>query len=724
MTKHRFIFIKATVAGCLFLLVFQVAILRSFPQASQNHEPTGWPVVGADLGNTRYSPLAQVSAANINQLSETWASRAFQDGAASRSTPVIHRGLLFVTAGTGVYAMNAQTGQTAWVYHTDSSQGPKSGDTTAGLIEVWKAGRALPNSQGVAIGEGQVFVGLTDGRVIALDEKTGELKWSRQAGDDPPKKGQSVSAAPTYSDGIVFIGLANGDYHLRGRLVALDAKTGQELWHFFTVPGPGETGHETWAQDNEVWKVGGGGVWQTPTIDPALSTVYFVVGNPVPQYAGEVRPGNNLFTSSVVALDMKTGNFRWYYQVVHHDIWDSDIATALILYDAQYKGTMRKGLAAIRPDGYLFLLDRQTGKPLIPVEERAVPQNEFQKTSRTQPFPIGAESLLPDCSTWKERIPAGFVLGCTYTPYSLPPPSSDPPNILATGFTVRGTPMSYSPETGYFYAHGNAGLGWRRRAEDPYFFGVTNHVPGLKSFGVIGAIDSRTDKIVWKKEIPISIFGRGGELTTAGGLMFRLEGDGNFLAYDAKTGDQLWKFQTGSAGAAGSPATYEIDGIQYIAIPAGPVVFAFKLNGLLQPSQAPELPAVEDFSGPITDTKTIETSTLDHATVLTGGNRYYVDEYEFNPYRARVKLGTTVTWTNNGILPHTISALDGSWSTGVLNPTEEKTVTFSKPGTYTYICKEHPWTYGQIIVLPESEAEQQDEKKGDASVNVGAKGKK
>ena len=607
---------------------------------------------------------------------------------------------MFVNAGTRVYALDARTGELLWTHVTNAS--PGSGETTAGLIEAWKSANGIPNGQGVSTGDEMVFVGLMDGRVAALDQNTGKMRWSQQIGEDPPKKGQSVSAAPAYSNGVLYAGMANGDYHLRGRMVALDAKTGRKLWEFFTIPGPGETGHDTWPKDSEVWRIGGGGVWHTPAVDPRLGMVFFSVGNPVPQYAGEARAGDNLFTSSVVALDTKTGRLRWYYQVVRHDIWDADLATPVTLYEGQIDGRRREALALIRPDGYVFMLDRETGKPIFPVKEMPVPQSAFQKTAATQPFPVGADPLLPDCSAYKDKVPPGFVLGCAYAPYSMPPPSTDPPNLVAPGLTVRYTPHAYSPQTGFFYGKGTAGLAWRRRSDDPFYFGGTGRIPGLQRSAVLGAIDSRTNKLAWRKEMPFALFSRGGPLVTAGGLLFQLAADGNFQAFDARTGDQLWQFQTGAAGGSGSPSTYEIAGEQYVAIASGPTVWSFKLGGTLEPLADPELLREEEFAGPIQNTEAIETASLHRAATLTGGNRYFIDEYSFTPYRARVKAGASVTWTNNGKMSHTIVARNGAWTTGRILPTQEATVKFDTPGAYAYSCKEHPWSFGQLIVESET----------------------
>jgi alcohol dehydrogenase (cytochrome c) len=545
-----------------------------------------WTTVGGDWANSRYSTLAQINLQTVNRLGAAWVSKRFEDGASSRSTPVVKDGVMFMTAGARVYALNAQIGDVVWTWRAElPPTQAASVASTGALVQALNAGIGFPNPSGVAVGDGLAFVGLMDGQVAALDQKTGVLKWRRQIGDDPPKKGQSVSAAPVYARGVLFAGLANGDWALRGRVVALDAKSGTPLWTFFVVPGPGEPGHDTWAQDNDVWKMGGGGVWMTGAIDEDLGLVYFVTGNAVPQEGGQLRPGDNLYTASIVALEVKTGKLAWHYQVVHHDLWDADIAVPLLLYDAQVSGRARKAVAAMRSDGYLFLLDRQTGKPLLPVEERPVPQDAALKSARTQPFPVGADMLVPDCYAYRDRVPEGFELGCQFTP-----PSTTRPNVLATGHSVRVTPMAYSPQTGYIYAQGSSGLGLRRRiTDDPWFWaggGGGVALLGLPSTGVFAAIDSRTNKIVWKKEIPTAVLGNSGPLTTAGGLVFRGAADGNVEAYDARTGDRVWQFQTGTPGGRGPAATYEVGGEQHVALTFGPEVWAFKLGGSVSPRPA------------------------------------------------------------------------------------------------------------------------------------------
>jgi PQQ-dependent dehydrogenase (methanol/ethanol family) len=650
-----------------------------------------WSTVSGDLGNTRYSTLTQINPQTIGRLAGAWMSAKFDAVGAGRAMPVVKDGLLFIPIGSSIYAYDAKTGAKKWQYSTDAQP------ATAGLNEYNRSDRGLPNREGVAVADGLVFVGLTNAHTIALREQSGEVVWDTFVGIEPPRAGQGVSGAPVYANGLVFVG-TSGDTGFRGKVIALDAKTGKKAWEWFVIPGPNEPGHETWPKNSDSWKTGGGAVWLVGAADPDLGLVYFGTGNGVPQYAGDTRAGDNLYLCSVVALEIKTGKLRWHYQTIRHDIWEADIAESPVLFDAQVGGRTRKAIAAMRTDGYLFMLDRETGKPLGPIEERKVPQDARTHTVATQPYPVGAEPVLPDCTEWRKKtIPSGFELGCFFAPASL-----DAPNLLTPAWGMRAVPMAFSPQTGYFYAIGNASLQWFRRAEDPYIFILgAGKVPGMpQGHGVMAAIDSRTNRIAWKKEYQ---GGRpAGALATAGGLLFQMMGDGNFVAEDAKTGAVVWQFQTGQAGG-GPAASYEIDGEQYIAVGLRNNVLAFKLGGELKPQPAPDQaprPATPPlFNGPIQDASRIEivTNVRDNST---GGSRYMNDEYAFSVYRARVKVGTRVLWVNNGRLKHTVMAEDGSWSTPQLAPLEAGAVTFDKPGMYTYICRDHPWAKAQLIVEP------------------------
>lgn len=655
------------------LLAGAVALPMFAAGAGENlAKPAGkdWPAVGGGWDNARYSTLNQITTANIKQLGGAWVHHF--DGEQSRASPVVADGLMFITAGSHVYAFNPATGEQVWAYKTDAAP--------SGMYK------------GVAVGGGFVYVGLGNAHIIALNEKTGELAWTGIVGDDPALKGQAIPAGPTYVDGMVISGMANGDYGLSGRIVALDAKTGKQLWRFNTIPQPGEPGHESWPADNEEWKKGGGGVWVNGAVDKELGLIYFGVGNPVPQWGGELRGGDNLYTDSVVALDIKTGKPKWHYQVVHHDIWEQDLGTPMVLYDTVVDGKPRKALAAMRTDGMLFLLDRATGKPVFPVEERPVPQDPRLKTAPTQPFSKGADALGPRCEP-KEQIPAGFKPMCQFDPINY-----DTPNAMYPILTTRSAPMSYNPQTKMFYAVGSPGWPlWIRRFEDPKFFIAVSTAAGIKTSGIIAAVDAKTNKIVWEKKTPYEIQNSGGISTTAGGLAFHGEPDGNLQAYDAKTGDLIWQFQTG-APAGGPVISYEIDGTQYVALAASGSLWAFKIGGTVPQQPAPPPPKTETtMSG-----RVFQTDQITFGGEISDTGLEFVrktnDEHAVLPLRTKVKAGTKVTWTNKGKEPHDATAMDGSWTTGPIAPGATGTYVFDKPGTYDYTSKSEPWVHAQIIV--------------------------
>ena len=697
-SRHRWH--GVAVVAAVVVMPIAVAVQSGSTEDGSAFATADWPFIGGDWANSRYSALDQISIQSVADLGATWSMR-FEAGASSRATPVVKDGLMFIGAGTWLYALDAATGERVWALRPDEEA---SEDLESARIgEVLNAGRGIPAPPGVALGDGLVFVGLMDGRLVALDQKSGRRVWQTQVGYDPPKRGQAVSGAPIYAEGTVFVGLANGDWAFRGKVLALDAKTGELLWEFYTIPGLGEPGSDTWPQEGDwadVWEQGGAGVWHIGNVDVELGLVYFVTGNAVPMFGGEARKGDNLYTASILALDVRTGELKWHYQVVHHDLWDADIAIAPLLYDAEVDGQPRKALAALRADGYFFLLDRETGEPIHPVEERAVTQDPFNFTSPTQPFPVGADSIVGECSSWQDRVPPPWELDCS----GFVPPFLDRDHIVAPNVPipmVRVTSISYSPQTGYFYAQGRGGIGRARRiSDDPWFRGQTYGAYSTLPPGnaVLVAIDSRTNKIAWQNDVPPALLGGSGPLTTAGGLMFRGSGDGNFEAYDASTGDRLWQFQTGVLGARGPAATYQVDGEQYVALAMGPELWAFKLGGTVEPQDAPPMSAGRRSAGRVVDE--IQTTTLVQSAERGVGLRYAVDEHAFNPSRASVKAGTILTFVNSGMMTHTVSAHDASWSTGPLKLAESGYVSFDEPGVYTYHCEDHPWAMGQITVVP------------------------
>jgi quinohemoprotein ethanol dehydrogenase len=567
-----------------FLILTLLASAASAQTPDFRKPPSAdWPLVGGDWGNTRYSTLAGINPSNVKTLKGAWMARlqsGFGAGFSQQGTPVIQDGIMYITTGEQeIFALDGKTGNLIWEYRTPVD--PKTGDNKA--------------KRGVAVGEGMVFGAENDirqpapkegrpepvTRLFALDQKTGRTLWKVELGADVPQElRQYVAMPPLYYNGLVYISISGGDGGLRGRLTAHDAKTGKEVWRWWAVPGPGEFGHDTWEGDS--WKTGGGAMWVQPALDPGLGLIYVNTGNPWPDYNGSKRGGDNLFTDSVVALDAKTGQYRWHYQSVHHDLWDFDMPTPLILFDQVYNGQMRRALAAHSKQGWVYILDRVTGKPILPVTEKPFPQDARQKTNPTQPIPAG-DPTAPQCAELVE----GYQRGCMFTPVWTDTKIAQP------SASADWAPGAYDPRSGYLYF--TTGVSARK-------FSPTGRVsvPGTREYGLITALDSRTNKQVWQQEVPYLAGFGSGVLATAGGLLFHGGTDGFFRAFDSKTGEELWRFQTGF-GADAPAATYEIDGEQYVAIAAGgsrdgfvaargDLVWTFKLGGRLNPLNGPPVP--------------------------------------------------------------------------------------------------------------------------------------
>ena len=518
-----------------------------------------------DPKNQRYSTLTGITPANIAKLGGAWTFHVADSVANANleATPVVVDGLMYLPGSAGtILALDAATGELKWKYKPQPG-GPRGG-----------------TNRGVALGEGKVFSTGGGNTLIALDQKTGELLWTTKVGD----RGTTVAPA-LYYDGLVYMGTSGGEGGIRGFFGAFDAKDGKQVWGFWTIPGPGEKGHETWEGDS--WERGGGPIWTRSAIDPALGMIYLPVGNAWPDTDGSKRGGDNLYTASVVALDLKTGAWRWHFQEVHHDVWDYDNAASPVLADITYQGRPRKILIHAGKTGFTYILDRTNGKPLVGIDEKPVPQEERMKTAKTQPYPVG-DSFVPTCPE-PDSVAPGMKEACVFGAYW------DAPVVIAPG-TLGGiswAPMSFSPRTGLVYVPGaitNAlftlGGGFVRPTNEP-------------RSGTLTAINPTTNKIVWQKRMKFPIAAGSGLLSTASGLIFHGEPDGRLVAYDIKNGNELWSFQTG-AGADAPAITYEVKGQQYVAIIAGgssfnlsqhgDTLWAFKLGGTIPPAPAPTEP--------------------------------------------------------------------------------------------------------------------------------------
>jgi quinohemoprotein ethanol dehydrogenase len=555
------------------------------PKALTAAPTDGWRTNGGSLYNQRYSPLRRIDRGNVAQLKGAWRTHLNGSGVAPQfsgeAQPLVHDGVIYVVTGADdVFALSVETGAILWQYAA------KLDPAITSICCGW-------TSRGVALSEGKIFAGMLDGRIVALDARTGKEVWSIQA--ERWQEGFSITSAPLYYDGMVITGFSGAEIGVRGRVKAYDADDGKLLWTFYTIPGPGEPGHATWPQDNEVWMHGGATVWHTPAVDPELGLIYFSTGNPGPDFNGAVRAGDNLYSASIVALEARTGKYRWHFQEVHHDIWDYDAPNPVVLFDAEIDGRQRRGLVQVGKTGWAYILDRETGQPLIGIDERPVPQEPRQATAATQPYPKG-DAIVPQ---HVDIAPEGYELvnqGRIFTPFV------GDKGLIASPSLYGGAnwpPSSYDPDRRLLFvcASDVAGnfIGGDRDFTIPpdgehYEGGVVGFAP-LPRSGIFAAVDVTTNTLAWRYRWPDQCY--SGSLATGGGLVFVGRNDGRLTALDSDSGLKLWEFQTG-AGMNAPATTFERDGKQYVvALSAGNLligsargdsVWLFGLDGTLPPA--------------------------------------------------------------------------------------------------------------------------------------------
>jgi alcohol dehydrogenase (cytochrome c) len=546
----------------------------------------GWVTNGGNIYNQRYSPLAEINRGNVGTMKAQWQTHLDGSGMgppfSGEAQPIVQDGVMFVPTGADdVFAIDVETGTHLWTYHAHLEK------TISTVCCGW-------TSRGVALGEGKVFLGRLDGAIVALDQRTGRQLWSMQA--ERWQDGFTITSAPLYFDGMVITGFAGGELTARGRVRAFRANDGKPLWTFYTVPGPGELGHDSWPQDNVSWQYGGAMVWQTPAVDPKHGLLYFSTGNAGPDFNGSLRKGDNLFSVSMVAIEAKTGKYRWHFQQVHHDLWDYDSPSPVVLFDLQYGGQTREAIAEIGKTGWVYILDRVTGKPLIGIDEKAVAQEPRQNTAATQPFPVG-DPVVPHAI---DIPPAGFRLvndGQIFTPFWDEAVVAKPSPWGGTNWP----PSSYDPRHGFLFVCANDQMGRFLVGPSKTPTPGTSYTQGLFGFsdiplnGIFAAVDLRTNRIVWRQRWKDSCY--SGSTATAGDLVFTGRNDGRFVALDSRNGDVLWEFQTG-AGVNATASIFDYRGRQKIAIvsagntfagsPAGDSVWLFSLDGKLPPSEPPQ----------------------------------------------------------------------------------------------------------------------------------------
>ena len=504
-----------------------------------------WLMYGHNYSNDRYTPLKQITTANVGNLVPRM---VFQTGTerlgSLETTPVVVNGIMYITSpatpNNVVVAVDLRTRKTLWRY--EHKNAPVSTACCG------------PNNRGVAVSGGNVYVATLDAQLIALDQATGTEKWVATIAD--PAEGYTETMAPLIIDDKVIIGSSGAEYGIRGFVRAYNAATGALVWNFYTIPAPDaradEGGINGWyghwsrttpegtplhrdiarekadsAKYADAWKTGGGSMWMTPAYDPDTRTMYVSIGNASPDLDGSVRPGDNLWVESIVALDARTGKFKWGYQMVPHDVWDLDATSPPVITIVDG----RKAIVHAGKTGWMYVLDAATGK-LIRRSDAFVPQENMF----AHPTEEGTR-MLPGANGGQEWSPVAVNPELQYA-YSV----------------ALHQPMNYKTH----YAAKETGRLWLGSA----FVAV----PGEAQWGYVSAIDLRTGKIAWqvKTEQPMI----GGATTTAGGLMFTGEGNGWFKAYDARTGKVLWSFQCG-AGVNAAPSVFEVDGEQFVAVAAG-----------------------------------------------------------------------------------------------------------------------------------------------------------
>ena len=510
------------------------AMLNNAAKDSKNFLATN-----GNYDQTRFHPAGEINTKNVKGLHVAW---IFQTDIreSMETSPIVVDGVMYVTTSFDhVYALNAQTGEQIWHYKHDM-----------GPVTVYCCG---PNNRGAAVYGDKVYLATLDAKLDAIDAKTGKLVWSQPIVPDP-SLGYSETMAPTAVDGKILIGTNGGEYGIRGFVKAFDANDGKLLWTFNTIPensvgvwatkdATGRDMHRDIAAEKaqlaktgDPYKTLGGGVWQNPSVDLATKRIYFVVGNPSPDLDGSLRPGDNLYTDSLVSVDLDTGKLACYFQYIAHDLWDLDATSPTVLVNVKdASGKTVPGVMHAGKTGYVYVHDRKDCK-LIRFSEPMVSQKD--------------RWVLPTATTPEKgaRMFPGANGGVEWSPMA-----TDPGLHLAYAINLEQE-MTYTVDSSP-YPNGKLWLG-----------GAFTNVPGGIQAGNVTAVDYDTGKIKWQVKTPQPMI--GGILATAGGLVFTGESNGWFKAYDAKDGKVLWKFQAG-AGVNAPPSSYMVGGKQYIAVAAG-----------------------------------------------------------------------------------------------------------------------------------------------------------
>jgi alcohol dehydrogenase (cytochrome c) len=517
--------------------------------AAAAQEPQNWLTYSATYNSQRYSALDRITPRNVKTLEQKWVFQA-ESLQKFEATPLVIDGIMYLTQPPNdVVAIDARTGRIFWLYQYKPAPDSK---VCCGAV-----------NRGLAILGDTLFMATVDARLIAIDARSGKPLWNTKVADN--ETGYSMTLAPLVVKDKVIVGVAGGEYGIRGFVAAYEAKTGKEVWRFYTIPGPGEPGHETWPDDDS-WRHGGASIWVTGSYDPDLNLTYWGIGNPGPDWNPAQRKGANLYSDSALALDADTGKLKWHFQFSPNDPYDYDSTQVPVLVDAQWDGRMRKLMLWANRNGFFYALDRTNGKFL---SGRA-----FVKV------------------TWASGLDDNG------RPVVTPQPPGVPVYPGVQGGTNWYSP-SYSPRTGLFYVSAwddYASIFVREKVEyqpgqhytgghpaspipgapNPSLRGgAINNYTDSTGHGSVMALDIRTGEKKWKFDM--TDVTDSGILTTASDLLFTGGREGYFHALDARTGALLWKASVGGPVSA-APITYSIDGKQYVAIAAGHALFVYGLR--------------------------------------------------------------------------------------------------------------------------------------------------
>ena len=499
--------------------------------------PQDWLTYGGNYASQRFSELKQINKENVKSLQLKWVYQLRRQGI-FESSPIVADGMMYVTEPpTTVTALDVRTGRPIWRWTADL---PKN-LLTIGLF---------PTNRGVAILGDTVYVATIDAHLVALDAKTGAVRWNVEVGSN--KQAVAITQAPLAINGKIVLGMGGGEGGLRGYIDAYDAKDGKRLWRLYTIPTTGEPGVETWAGDS--YKYGGATTWNTGAYDPELNTLYWGTGNPAPDWNGDARTGDNLYSCSLLAIDADTGKMKWYFQFTPHETHDWDASEPPILFDAVISGKKRKIVAQANRNAFYYVLDRETGEFLAGAPYA---KQTWAKGLDAKGRPIELSNIDPSTQ--------GTLIY---------------PSITGS---VNWTSSSYSPRTGLVYVD--------TREQGAYYFkghpemdpynpldigggGGQRLVNGDAAYSAVRALESTTGKVKWQFKMVGDSW--TGTLATAGGLVFCADSQGNFLALDDATGKPAWNIQLGNSLRA-NPITYAVDGKQYVEGAAGNSIFVFGL---------------------------------------------------------------------------------------------------------------------------------------------------